>query len=504
MELTIKNKVSKNLNKWLKDKIQKNYKLKNFLAFNILVFIDFLAFLFTLILISLTYYIIFIISFKHISLSNPSDYFGKFWWVFIVILFFMFYEKLYTERLPFWEETKRILKGLSISVFFTAGMVTILNIPSNTPTLTILLFWLYGIFVFPIFRLIGKKYMYKTSIGRDNLIILGAGEAGIRTAQAILHESHLGYKIVGFLDDDPKKIGKKLKINNKEFKIFGRTKSYKKFINILDIYTVVISIPSLEKEKLFEITNEIHKYAKKIIFVPDLQGIALLNTDLRFFFSEQLFFMEIRNNLKSKFNQNLKRSFDIILSVLSLPLLLPIIGIIGILVKLDSKGNIFFIQERLGKDGTTFRCIKFRTMYENNQEILENYLEKNPKAKQEWETFKKLKGFDPRVTRIGKFLRRTSLDELPQIFNVLKGEMSLVGPRPYLPREKEDMKEFYETIVLTKPGITGLWQVSGRNDLEFDYRLKLDTWYVQNWSLWLDVVIILKTFKVVLKGEGAY
>ena len=143
-------------------------------------------------------------------------------------------------------------------------------------------------------------------------------------------------------------------------------------------------------------------------------------------------------------------------------------------------------------------------MYLNSDEILQEFLEKNPEAKKEWDKYKKLKSYDPRVTKIGKFLRATSLDELPQIFNVLKGDMSLVGLRPYLPREISDMGEYKDIILLTRPGITGLWQISGRNELTFQDRLKLDTWYVLNWSLWLDIVILFKTIKVVLNREGAY
>ncbi len=211
-----------------------------------------------------------------------------------------------------------------------------------------------------------------------------------------------------------------------------------------------------------------------------------------------------RISTNSLVNEGLKRAFDIIISILLLPFILPIIGLIAILIKIDSEGPVFFIQDRLGKNGKKFKCIKFRTMYVNNDEILEDYLKRNPEKREEWNKYKKLKSFDPRVTRVGRFLRKTSLDELPQIFNVIKGDMSLVGPRPYLPKEETDMGYFKNTILLTKPGITGLWQVSGRNELEFKVRLILDERYVLNWSFWLDLLIMLKTIKVVLKREGAY
>ena len=145
------------------------------------------------------------------------------------------------------------------------------------------------------------------------------------------------------------------------------------------------------------------------------------------------------------------------------------------------------------------RCL----MYMNSDEILQKYLAENPKAKKEWDEFKKLHDYDPRVTKAGRIMRRTSLDELPQLLNVLKGEMSLVGPRPYLPREIGDMGEFYKIIIQTVPGITGYWQVNGRSDVTFEGRLKMDNWYIHNWSVWIDMVLLFKTIKAVFFSKGA-
>ena len=505
MEIIFKQiKFHKNLYELLKEKVVKNKKLKNFLAINLMILIDFIAFFLTLTFISLTFDISYLLFKFNSHIINPFDLLSEFWWVFIIILVFMFYEGLYTKRLPFWEETKRILKGLTFAILFSAAIITILKLPSNTPTAIILLFLIYSSILFPISRSVGKRLMYKTSIGRDNVIIIGAGEAGIQTAKALLNEPNLGYNIVGFLDDNPKKIGKKIEVCGKDYKVFGRINSFSKFINLLDISTVVVAIPSLKKDKLINLTNNVHKYSRKIIFVPDLQGIALLNTELNSLFTEQLFLMELNNNLKSTFNQILKRSFDIIVSILMLPVLLPIIGIIGVLIKLDSKGSIFYSHTRVGQNGKPIKVYKFRSMYIDSKERLEKLLQSNEEIRKEWETYFKLKN-DPRVTKIGKWLRKTSLDELPQIFNVLKGEMSLVGPRPVIKDEIDKYyKEFKDYYHLVKPGITGLWQVSGRSDTDYDFRVKIDTWYVLNWSLWLDIVVLLKTFKVVLKGEGAY
>nr|WP_245561133.1 sugar transferase [Desulfoscipio gibsoniae] len=203
--------------------------------------------------------------------------------------------------------------------------------------------------------------------------------------------------------------------------------------------------------------------------------------------------------------QFLKRIFDLTLSFLLLTVSLPFFIIIALLTKLDSRGPVLFTQKRLGKNGKEFSCLKFRTMVGNAGDVLRHALEKDQALREEWEINFKLKN-DPRVTRVGSFLRKTSLDELPQIINVLRGEMSLVGPRPRPLYELEGQKgnDMFYVGLTVRPGITGLWQVSGRNDLDFKQRILLDAMYVQNWSLKLDFLLLFKTIKVVLKQTGAY
>ena len=197
----------------------------------------------------------------------------------------------------------------------------------------------------------------------------------------------------------------------------------------------------------------------------------------------------------------LKRFFDFIIIICILPFFIVIHLILFILIKLTSKGDVFFVQKRVGKDKKNFNLYKYRTMYEHSDEILKNYLKKYPEEKKYYSKYHKYNN-DPRITKIGKFLRTTSLDELPQIINVLKGDMSFVGPRPYLPEELKKMKG-YDIIFKVRPGITGLWQVNGRNNLTFEERMQLEKWYVENWSFWLDLIILLKTIKVVLLKIGA-
>ena len=176
---------------------------------------------------------------------------------------------------------------------------------------------------------------------------------------------------------------------------------------------------------------------------------------------------------------------------------------ISLLIKMDSQGSVIFKQKRLGKDSKPFSCYKYRTMYTTNSNILNNYLKKNPEELEYYKIYHKYKN-DPRVTKIGSFLRKTSLDEFPQFYNILKGDMNLIGPRPYMISEKNKIGKLNEDVILKiKPGITGLWQVSGRNNLTFAQRVDLDTWYINSWSLWMDFVIFMKTIKVVLSKVGA-
>ncbi len=200
-----------------------------------------------------------------------------------------------------------------------------------------------------------------------------------------------------------------------------------------------------------------------------------------------------------------KRPFDILFSFFAIVATMPIMFFIALIIKLTDRGPVFFLQERVGYKRKRFKVIKFRTMYPDAEKKLKEILKKDPKAREEWNKTYKLKN-DPRVTPIGKFLRRTSLDELPQFFNVLKGDMSVVGPRPVV---EEELRKYYkdkaEYYLSVKPGITGYWQVEGRSDIDnYEERVNMDVWYVKNLSFWLDLKIILKTVYVMIKRKGAY
>ena len=212
-----------------------------------------------------------------------------------------------------------------------------------------------------------------------------------------------------------------------------------------------------------------------------------------------------KNKKPFKLYKLIKNLFDYLFSLSFLITFLPLFLIISLLIKLSSRGPIFFQQKRIGKNNIPFKCIKFRTMYPEAQDILENLLMKDSLLKKEFEETHKIKN-DPRITTIGKLLRKTSLDELPQFINVLRGEMSIIGPRPIVKEEKKKYGKNLKKVLLIKPGITGLWQVSGRNNLTYKRRVLLDLNYVENYNLLMDIRILLRTFGVIVLplDRGAY
>lgn len=419
-----------------------------------------------------------------------------YYWIFPIWFFVFIFQGAYTRRLTYWDEIKFLWKTVFI-VFLT--IFTILFIGKQGARFSrgvILGMSILSLFLLPTLRILSKRFIYSLGLMRRKVLIIGAGEAGVMALHALQREKNLGYEVAGFIDDDraSESIG--------GYRVHRGEGRIERFIKKCCIHDVVIAKPEIKKERLVELVNKIQHKASSILYIPELTGIAVLGTELRHFFDEQTMVIEIKNNLERKTNYLLKRSFDYLASlILFLVTIVPIV-VISILIKLTSKGPAIYKQERIGKDGKPFICYKFRSMYVDADSRLQELLDNDPEARAEWEKYWKLKN-DPRVTRIGRFLRKTSLDELPQIFNVLKGEMSLVGPRPYLPREWEYIKEYGEIILSVPPGITGLWQTCGRNDKTFQERLMLDSWYVRNWNLWLDIVILLKTIVVLIKREGA-
>jgi Undecaprenyl-phosphate galactose phosphotransferase WbaP len=216
-----------------------------------------------------------------------------------------------------------------------------------------------------------------------------------------------------------------------------------------------------------------------------------------------IFGVEIKHNLLDPWALRAKRLLDLVATIIGGTLISPLLLVISVLVWAETRGSILYKAQRMGQDGRHFSCLKFQTMVPEAEDVLQRIIEENPKIREEYLTYHKLRD-DPRVTRIGRFLRKSSLDELPQLWNVLRGEMSLVGPRPYLPRESERIGAAQKEILRVPPGITGLWQVAGRSHTSFSERVQMDAYYVRDWSVWLDLVLLARTIKILISSRTAY
>lgn len=396
---------------------------------------------------------------------------------------------IYTVRSIFYAATYGMLACVVALYFFTSW---------QAPRSFFFVFWLLLLILLYIERILLGWWLKRNHHFYENVVLVGAG----KTAERALHffQEDLGYRyhIVGFIDDNP--ISEKIAC---EYELLGRVCESEDIVKKYKVQTVIITAPGMDKDKLQKLIVSIQPMVRNLSYVPDLIGMPMEGVEAQVLFSEEILMLHMCNNLSKRRNRIYKRIFDLACTVIGGMLILPILAIISLLVAWNNKGNVIFTHWRIGKDGKEFPCYKFQTMVPDAQKRLEEYLANNPEARKEWEETFKLTN-DPRVTKLGGFLRKTSLDELPQLWNVIKGEMSLVGPRPIVQKEIERYGEYFREYAMVLPGITGMWQASGRSDTTYEERVAMDTWYVRNWSVWLDIMYLAKTFKAVLCGKGAY
>lgn len=420
-------------------------------------------------------------------------------WVPLVFFVFLARTRVYTQMQPWLDSVRRVFGAV---IYGAVSCIVLLFLFKESIVLSRLFAVLFFIFVICsifIVRYLVRWFLKKAHLFYRPVILIGAG----RTAERVLRffQNDLGYRydVMGIIDDHP--ISERIA---QKFRLYGKMKDAEDIVRDAGIQNVIITAPGLKKEALQDLIRKIQPHVRNIAFVPDLIGTPMAGIETQTLFSEEILMLTLKNNLASRRNRFIKRAFDLIIGFVVAICILPALAVLAIMIRLDSDGPAFYNAARIGKDGRLFKCYKFRSMYLNADKILLDFLSKHPEAEAEWKEFQKLRGDDPRVTRVGKFIRKYSLDELPQIFNVIKGDMSLVGPRPYLPREKEEIGKYLPIICMTMPGITGLWQVSGRNDISFNGRLQLDSWYVHNWSLWQDIALLFRTIGVVCGRKGAY
>ena len=432
-----------------------------------------------------------------ISLGPLSVFMNYFFMALVWVAVFA-YEKLYTKRHSFWEEVKILLKSTTISSFLIMIMIFITRKQIIFSRTVVVLAWLLSLILFPLARFLTKLLLIKFNLWKKKLIILGVMRTSLLAIKSIQKNITMGYEIIGFLDDDPNKIGKKFG----GVKVLGPISELENIAKTSGSKDIMLSIPHLPREELKKMLLKCESISESLWLLPRIGDFITEGVEISTL--GEVLALNIKRNLTKPWNVLIKNVFDQCLTVPFVIVLMPIFFIIALAIKLDSKGSLLFVQKRLGKRKKQFNLYKFRSMFIDGDSYLTEYLDKNPEAKEEWTKYKKLKKYDPRVTRVGRIIRKYSLDELPQLFNIIHGKMSLVGPRPYLEEELEGKTGFKNTLARVKPGITGLWQISGRSELPFEERLDLDEYYIRNWSLWLDIIILLKSIKIWFSRKGAY
>jgi len=412
----------------------------------------------------------------------PIHLYSKYLFAFLIWLITFYYEGLYTKYLTRSEEFIKITKGTTISSAFAALLFYTLQVQPSFSRLAFFISYIISIFFLWFGRIIAKVLLYELKIYREKAVFWGNSIEIEWFRKIIEKEKNCGIEVAAHIKN----------YNLKELE---------KVVD--EIKPSLIVVGGVPIEDIKKIEPLAWTYGIEILINAFNSTLNPQELEVVEFFGFKS--LKLKYSLLIPQNVTIKRALDLIITIPLIILTIPLFVIIGIAVKLSSKGPVIYKSDRIGKDGRIFKIYKFRTMYMNSDEILKNFLKQNPVIADEYEKFRKIKSvYDPRVTPVGKFLRKTSLDELPQLFNVIKGEMSLVGPRPYLPEEYVIIEDVEDVILSVKPGLTGLWQVSGRNALSFEEKIMLELYYVKNWNIFLDIAILLKTIPEIFKGSGAY
>ncbi|HEY3368841.1 MAG TPA: undecaprenyl-phosphate galactose phosphotransferase WbaP [Symbiobacteriaceae bacterium] len=397
------------------------------------------------------------------------------------------------------EQLRRTSRFTTLVFVSLLAFTFMLKIAVTRSRIVIIGWWVLSVILVPLVRAAIRALLVRTSWWGKPVLILGAASTGAVIADRLRNNPGLGLRPVGCLDDDPAKHGQTCG----GVPVIGPLRLAPELARSCGIPMAVVAMPGLGRTRTNRVVEEYAAHFPQVLVVPDLLGLTSLWVSARDL--QGVIGLELQQNLLSRWNRFLKRTMDLVIAVPALLVVGPIMFLLGLLIKRNSPGPAFYSQEREGLNGRRIRVWKLRTMVPQAEQVLQVYLADNPAAKQEWDQFMKLRD-DPRIVpRVGHLLRRLSLDELPQLWNILQGEMSLVGPRPFpeyhLNRFPPAFRELRRRVT---PGLTGLWQVSARSEGDLAVQEELDTYYIRNWSLWLDVYLLARTVTAVLFGKGAY
>jgi len=413
---------------------------------------------------------------------------GKYVWQIGVYLFFYFYFKLFHSRMVSSNESYLIIKANVLALITIFSIIFLLKESESYSRLYVLVFFMFNSLL-PISVYVIKRQMMMLPWLREEIIVV-CDKSGYENIKPwFLKDNAFGFDVRNyiFINDKQKKPKEELS----------------KVLQLHEFQTAVVAIDDYSIQRTFYYMEYLQHHVNRVVVLPRMAKIPLINAEVFTSVNHRGLAFSTRNNLLNPVDKTFKLLFDFLMTTVLIVFFSPILLLLYVVVFIATKGKPVFTHDRIGKDGKTFGVYKFRTMHPNADLLLEKLLQSDPAVKEEWEKEFKLKN-DPRITKIGNFLRKTSLDELPQLLNVIKGEMSLVGPRPIVQKEIKKYGEYFNYFKAVKPGITGLWQISGRNDVDYNERVQLDTWYVRNWSIEQDLIILMKTIVIVLIKKGSY
>lgn len=405
----------------------------------------------------------------------------------------------YARRRPFWDELREICRVLAVMTLVSGAIAFVVGL--ETGRSSHLIVWALNFLLIPLGRTGAKQLLDDLGLWQRPAIIVGTGENAREAYLAIKSERGMGYRVLGFVKAGSRETADQptLNVGGKTFPIFSDSFLHDTPFPI----QIILALDSLADQESQILVQRLLAVHTNIHIIPSIRGLPLFGTQLSHFFSHEVLFLTVRNNLARSGYQWLKRVFDIIGASVLLVILFPLMAYVAWCIRREDGSPVIFRQPRLAKGSNEFGFLKFRSMVKDADKILAQWRETNAPEWQEYYANNFKLRNDSRVLGVGSWIRSTSIDELPQLINVLRGEMSLVGPRPLLARELPEYGDSINYYRQARPGITGLWQISGRSQTKFNDRAVLDEWYVQNWSLWYDIAILFKTIDVVFKKRGA-
>ena len=395
------------------------------------------------------------------------------------------------------EELRRLVTAITLAFILLATATFFLRSFDSFSRIALILAWACTLVTVPMARVVLRHLCSSRTWWGTPVVVLGAGATATQVIGALQRWPSRGLRPVLVLDDDVSRHGQQLN----GLVITGPIEPAAQAAADAGITAVLLAMPGAPAERIRALWRQLGQRFPMVLVVPGLGEFASLWVEAKDIGGQVA--LELQQSLLRPSRRFLKRTLDLSLTVVVTVTLAPLMGVLVLLVAVTSPGPVFYGQRRLGRGGQPFTAWKFRTMRRDADAVLAEVLANDPLAKSEWERDHKLRR-DPRVTGIGRFLRSTSLDELPQVWNVLRGDMSLVGPRPVTAAEIPKYGDQWEIYTRVRPGITGQWQVSGRNHTTYEERVAWDAFYVHNWSPWLDLVILARTVLTVVRGEGAY